>query len=77
LKWHHSTDDTRLRVIWRWILSWPWNLVYRSLKKLVPFESLGAVSYSPYNNYAVSVGCSRLWDSQRQKRYDLEIWKQR
>ena len=28
-KRHHSIDHTRLtisRVIWRWILSWPWNL---------------------------------------------------
>ena len=34
----------RFWVIWRWILSWPWNLGQRSLRlpKLVPFESVGA-----------------------------------
>ena len=34
-KRNHWIDHTRLsssRVIWRWILSWPWNLGYRSLK---------------------------------------------
>jgi len=26
-KWNHWRDHTRLsRVIWRWILSWPWNV---------------------------------------------------
>ena len=37
------------RVIWRWIISWPWNVGQRSLKiiKSVPFEILGAISYSP------------------------------
>jgi len=36
-KRHHWVDHTRLtisRVIWRWILSWPWNQGYRSLKVL-------------------------------------------
>jgi len=39
----------RFRFIWRWIISWPWNLVRGHLRsfKLVPFESLGAVSCSP------------------------------
>jgi len=60
-KWRHSTDFLlvhhckygsilyRFRVIWRWIIPWPWNLGYRPLKiiKLVPFESLGEVSYLP------------------------------
>ena len=37
-------------VIWRWVLSWPWNQVKghsRSLK-LVPFESLGTVFHSHF-----------------------------
>ena len=39
---------TIFRVIWRWIISWPWNLGRGQSRssKLVPFESLGAVSYS-------------------------------
>jgi len=34
-KQNHWIDHTRLsssRVIWHWILSWPWNVGYRSLK---------------------------------------------
>jgi len=49
----HWIDHARLtisRVIWRWILSWPWNLIYRLLKIIEadPFESLVTVSYSPF-----------------------------
>jgi len=46
--WTNHTRLTSRRVIGRWILSWPWNVGQRSLKimKLVPFESLGVVSYS-------------------------------
>jgi len=43
----YSSILYHFRVIWRWIISWPWNLVRghsRSLK-LVPFKSLGMVSY--------------------------------
>jgi len=46
---HCSSILYHLQVIWRWIISRPWNLAYghsRSLK-LVPFKSLGAVSYLP------------------------------
>jgi len=46
----YSSILYHFRVIWRWIigLSRPWNLGHRSVKvmKLVPFQSLGAVSYS-------------------------------
>jgi len=34
-KRYHSIDNIRLtisRVIWCWIISWPWNVGYRSLK---------------------------------------------
>ena len=52
-KRNHWIDHTRLtisRVIWRCILSWPWNVGWtrshsRSLK-VVPFESFVLVSYS-------------------------------
>jgi len=43
-----SCGPYRCWVIWRWIISWRWNLSHSKSIKLVPFESLGAVSYSPY-----------------------------
>ena len=42
----NSTQITQRLSYLRGIISWPWNLRYRSFK-LVPFKSLGAVSYSP------------------------------
>jgi len=42
----HSPTLYHFWVIWRWIILWPWNLDQRSFK-LVPFERLSAVSYSP------------------------------
>ena len=48
IHWIEHARLTISRVIWRWILLWPWNVVRghsRSLKT-VSFESLGAVSYS-------------------------------
>ena len=30
--WINHTRLTIIRVIWRWILSWPWNVGWRSLK---------------------------------------------
>ena len=51
-KRNHWIDHTQLtisRVIWRWIISRPWNRFrgHSMSLKLVPFKSLGAVSYSP------------------------------
>jgi len=76
-KRNHWIDHTRLtisRVIWRWILLWPWNVVRdhsRSLK-LVPFETLGAVSYSPsIVTMAVSVAVCELFSV---KACDLGNW---
>jgi len=45
----YSSIWCHFRVIWRWIISWPWNrgYIYRGHSmslKLVPFESLDAVS---------------------------------
>ena len=49
-KRNHWIDHTWLaisRVIWRWISSWPWNVVrgYSRSLKVVPFESLGTVRF--------------------------------
>ena len=39
------------QLIWRWMISWPWNLLeprgHSRSFKLVPFKSLGMVSYWP------------------------------
>ena len=43
---NYSSVLYHFRVIWRWIISWPWNLAKRSFK-LVPVESLSAVSCAP------------------------------
>ena len=53
-KWNHWTDHTRLtisRVIWRWILSWPWNVGQRSLKVI----ENGAVRWKSRNFYTPPV----------------------
>jgi len=44
---NYSSILYRLQIIWRWILSWPWHVDHSRSLKLVPFESLGAFSYSP------------------------------
>ena len=63
-KRNHWINHTRLtigRVIWRWILSWPWNVVPWSLK-VVPFESLDTVSCSPsIVTMAVSLAISEIF----------------
>jgi len=45
----HSSICYRFWAIWRWIISWPeiWVRDHSRSFKLVPFESVGAVSYSP------------------------------
>ena len=58
----YSSILYNLRLIWRWIIV---TLKRRSRPfKLVPFESLGAVSYSLHSNYGRIF--NRLWDIQRQ-----------
>jgi len=44
---NYSSVLYHLRVIWRWIIPWPWNLGHSRSLKLVPFKSLSAVSYLP------------------------------
>ena len=78
-KWCHSVDRIGLywlaivsialsgaifRVIWRWIISCPWNWGrgHSVSLKLVPLESLGAVSYSPsIVTMAVSVAVCEIF----------------
>ena len=65
------TDRTRLtisRVIWCWILSWPWNVGQRSLKviKISAIRNRGCgFLFAFYSNYGRI--CSRLWDIQCQR----------
>jgi len=63
-KRHHWVDHTRLtisRVIWRWILSWLWNVGQRSLKVIEngTIWKLGYgflfASYSDYDPVSVAV----------------------
>ena len=58
---------TIFRVIRRWIISWPWKPGHSMSSKPVPFESSGAVSYSPSIVSNCGRICSRLKDSQCQR----------
>jgi len=57
---NYSSILYHLRVIWRWIISWPIEIWFRghsrSLKLVgLPFKSFGAVSYSPSMTVSVAV----------------------
>jgi len=57
-----------LRVIWRWIISWPWKLDYRSLKVIETdaIQKLGcSFLFAFHSNYGRI--CSHFGDIQRQK----------
>jgi len=76
-KQNHWIDLTRLTsswVIWRRILSWPWNIRGHSQSlKVVPFESLGKVSYSPsIVTITVSLAISEIFSIKQWP--DLEMW---
>jgi len=60
-----------VRVMWRWIISWPWNLAQRSLKIIETgaIRKLGCgFLFAFYSIYGRNYGriCSRLWAIQRQ-----------
>ena len=74
-KRNHSVDHTRLtisRVIWRWILSWPWNVGQRSLKIIENgtiwkrgYGFIFAFHIYKYSNYGRI--CSHFGDIQGQR----------
>ena len=64
---NYSSILYRFRVIWRWIISWPWNLAYRSLKviEIGVIRKLGCgFLFAFYSNY--SRICSHVWAIQCQ-----------
>jgi len=56
------------RIIWRWILLWPWNVGYRSLKVIESgaIRKLGCGFLSAFHSNYGRI-CSRLWDIQHQR----------
>jgi len=77
-KRNHWIDHTRLsssRVIWRWILLWPWNVGYRSLK-VIKSGTIWKLWYGFLFAFHTNYGriCSHFGDIQRQKWSDFEIW---
>ena len=62
---NYSSILYRLRVIWRWILSWPWNVDYRSLKVIETgaIQKLGCgFLFAFYSNYSYLVSPARYSD---------------
>jgi len=76
-KRNHWVDHTRLtisRAIWRWILSWPWNVGQRSLK-VIESGTIWKLGYGFLFAYHSNYGgiFSHFGDIQREWS-DLDIW---
>jgi len=72
-KRNHWVDHTRLtinRVIWRWILSWPWKVGQRSLKviEIGAIWKLGCGFLLAFDSNHGRT-CSRLWDLMKIKQW--------
>ena len=70
-KRNHWVDHTRLtisRVIWRWILSWPWNVGQRSLK-VIENDTIWKLGYVFLFTFHSNYGriCSHFGDIQPQR----------
>jgi len=65
-RWIDYTRLTISRVIWRWIISWPWNLALKSLKVIesCAIRKLGcgflSPSIWPFVIYSASKNCETL-----------------
>ena len=77
-KRNHWIDHARLTwVIWRSIVSRPWNVSQRPLKviEMVPFESLGTVSYSlSILTVAVSLAISEIFSDKEWPDFEIWVW---
>jgi len=70
-KRNHWIDHTRLtisRIIWQWILSWPWNVGLTSLK-VIESGTIWKLGYSFLFTFHSNYGriCSHFGDIQRQR----------
>jgi len=80
-KRNHCIDHIRLTiswVIWRWILSWSWNVGYRSLK-VIKSGTIWKLGYSFLFSFYSKYGriCSHFGDIERRKRRNLCLSCQR
>jgi len=73
-------DHTRLsisRVIWRWILSWPWNVCYRSLK-VIENDTIWKLGYgfifAFHSTMAVSLAISEIFSVKEWPDLEILVW---